>query len=84
MSYSVKYKEHAQAFWKSLNNVKGDGFVTIDGQTISRWFITEDEERVEIPITFLFCFTKDRYITLLKNAEQQVAQKIPTNSKLQN
>ena len=78
--YTVKYKKIGQVFWKTLKNIKGDGFLETNTH---RFFITEDEERIEIPTKdIMFIFDSKRFLDIKKNMEKEVGQAIPVNSKL--
>lgn len=76
MTYNVKYKRKNQIFYRRINNLKGDGFIVENGVAISRWFITENEDRYEIPIDAIFVFDKSRFFSIIKSKEQQTGQKL--------
>lgn len=73
MLYTVKYK--VGFFWRTIRKVKGDGLVE-NGK--ARFFIREDETRIEIPITAQFIFSKERFLSIKKNMEKEAGQKIQT------
>ena len=86
-TYSVKYKKNNSLFWKTLKKVKGDGFLsdtikTLNGvqifQTFNvRYFIMEDEERIEIPTTnYTFRFCKKRYELIKERMEIESGGKL--------
>ena len=80
-TYTVKYKAPNGVFWRKLNKVKGDGFVyTIENGNIFReplrFFIFEDETRMEIPTSFLFKFSKERFSSIREKVEREAGQKI--------
>lgn len=65
MHYTVKYKVQGSFFWKTIRNVKGDGIMTSETNFPIRFFITADEERVEIPIPgSRFWFSKERFLSI--------------------
>ncbi len=89
MNYTVKYKKIGSFFWRTIKNVKGDGFIENGYQFIGmdkppvgttkniRWFILDDESRLEIPAdNTIFVFSKDRYFSIKKNMEQQTGKNI--------
>lgn len=84
MLYSVKYKPEASFLWKKLTRVKADGVLidTTAGQKSVipyRWFILDDESRIEIPMDgTIFKFSKERYYSIKKSMETEVGQTIPT------
>lgn len=63
MVYNVKYKHPSWTFWRTLKRVKGDGFCFTDrGDVVqSRYFILEDNSRIEIPVTMLFVMEPNRF-----------------------
>lgn len=69
--YTVKYK--TGFVWHTIRNVHGDGIMAENG---NRYFILEDESRIEIPATALFWFSKERFISIKKNMEKQAGQAI--------
>ena len=75
MTYTVKYKLPGQWFRRTIKRVKGDGLVE-NGQ--ARFFILEDETRIETPVTARFIFDKNRFNTIKKNMEQEAGQPIVT------
>lgn len=81
--YSVTYKPRYSFFWKKLNAVKADGILidTTAGQKSVvpyRWFILDDESRVEIPMDgTIFKFSKERFYSIKKSMETEVGQTIP-------
>ncbi len=92
MTYTVRYKKINSLFWRSLKRVKGDGFIEggplqagPNGQVIGpanlpiRWFILEDETRVEIPaMGYLFRFSPQRFMNIKKRMEAEAGQPIAT------
>ena len=79
MTYTVKFKTEKDWFWKTLNKVKGDGIMP-DSSVSTRFFILEDESRIEIPITgTLFKFSNERFLMIKQNMEKEANQDIKTN-----
>lgn len=76
--YIVKYKLPGQLFYNKIKKVKGDGIVE-HGQ--SRYFILEDETRVEIPVTAEFIFSKERYSLILERGNREAGQNLQINKK---
>ena len=83
MKYSVKYKKIGSIFWKTLKNIVGDGFVFTPNTPPDlnmRWFILEDESRIEISTPgMIFKFSKERYYVIKKTMEKEAGQKIVTD-----
>ncbi len=74
MTYTVKYKTAKQMFWKKIKKVKGDGLVETGTH---RFFITENESRVEIPMQdMLFQFSNERFLLIKQNMEKESGQTI--------
>lgn len=71
MTYTVKYKK--SFLWHTIKNVHGDGIIH---ETGNRYFILDDESRIEIPSSALFWFSKERFISIKKNMEKQAGQPI--------
>lgn len=68
-SYELKYKLPFRPFWKKLKDVREDG-LTDHGQ--SRFFILDDNTRIEVPTTAVFVFAPSRasYIEILRAKEE--------------
>jgi hypothetical protein len=76
MTYEVKYKLSNKFKWNILPKVKGDGFIQESNNTY-RFFILEDESRVEIPLGYLFKFGKERFFIIKENMEKESGTKLP-------
>jgi hypothetical protein len=88
MGYTVYYKNINSFFWKKLKRVKGDGFIEngfvagADGRAIGttkdiRWFILEDETRIEIPVKgIIFKFSLQRFMSIKQQTEKEIGQRI--------
>ena len=72
MNYTVYYTKGF--FWRKLKNVKGDG--VMPENNTSRFFILEDETRIEIPIYYIFKFSKERFISIQQRMGDEVGQDI--------
>ncbi len=70
--YTVKYRKPSQFFWRKIKKVKGDGFASAN----SRYFILDDETRVEVPSDSIFVFSRGRYEVILKNMEKDASQRV--------
>lgn len=66
MTYTVYYKK--RFIWRKIKNVKGDGIIE-HGR--GRFFILEDETRLEIPIIYHFKFSKERHFSIKDNMEKE-------------
>ena len=62
MKYSCKYKHKSQWFWRNLKNIKADGIIN---ETRTRFFITDNEERIEVSMTdTIFHFSRERFLVI--------------------
>jgi hypothetical protein len=75
ITYTVYYKTTGLfSLWKKLKNVKGDGIVE---NGMCRFFILEDETRVEIPVHGMFFkFSKERFFSIQQRMSEEAGQDI--------
>jgi hypothetical protein len=78
MTYKVKYKRPDDFRWKSIKKVKGDGIMT---EAPYRFFILDDESRIEIPLGCIFKFSSGRFLLIKKRMEQESGQQIITGER---
>jgi len=73
MNYQVKYKTiKLFARWKKLKRVKGDGLLE---NGLARFFILENETRIEIPVgNMMFKFSKERFYAVKERMEDEAKQ----------
>jgi len=76
ITYTVYYKK--RFFWEKIKKCKGDGIVE-NGQ--ARFFILEDETRIEIPCTNIFKFSKERFYFIKERMETESGQNMKMNKK---
>lgn len=57
-SYTVQYRLSTSTFKKTIKNVVEDGLVD---SSQSRYFITQDNHRIEVPVSAEFYFGPDRH-----------------------
>ena len=77
MIYSVKYKINGHLFYRKIRKVKGDGIMPENG---NRFFILEDETRIEIPTRqTVFRFSPKRFMNIKTQMEKEAAQDIKVN-----
>jgi hypothetical protein len=69
MIYTVKYKSPKSWFRKTLTRVKGD--LTTDK---SRCFILDDETRIELPLSYEFIFSPERFLVIQANLKKEAGQ----------
>jgi len=81
ITYEVQYKKIGSLFYKKLKKVKGDGFledniiqdvagIRTTNFKNARWFILEDETRIEIPLlNHIFVFAKERFYSIKDRME---------------
>jgi len=68
MTYTVWYGKGR--FNHKLERVKGDGVLDKD----YRWFILDDETRIELPRTYCFKFSKERFLVIQENMRKETGQ----------
>lgn len=80
ITYTVWYRK--SFFWKTLKKVKGDDLYQ-SGPMIQpvRVFILEDETRREIPNTYEFKFSKERFFSIKERMETEAGIDIKLNKK---
>lgn len=72
-TYTVTYRKIGAWWWKKIKNVKGDG--VFEGH---RWFVTGDEQRMEVPLMGVeFRYTNGRFLAIKANMEKEAGQKLP-------
>jgi len=83
--YSVKYKKVGSPFWSKLSNLKADGIIKTDrGELFPyRFFVTEKEEWIEIPMKdMIFKFDTDRFLAKKRTMELEAGHQITLDSKV--
>ncbi len=76
--YTVKYKLKGQWFWRTLKRIKGDAVNPFIGPK-HVMLIHENDSSTLLPIEgTLFKFSNERHMLLLKRAENDAGQKLPT------
>ena len=71
MTYTVKYKAPNGLFWTKIKKVQGDGIVESNAH---RFFILDDEVRVEIPLHCSFWFSRERFLVIKQRMEAESGQ----------
>jgi len=74
ITYTVSYKATNWLFYKTLKNVKFDG--VLDSK--SRWFILSDERYIELPRTYEFKFSKERFFAVKEDMSNEAGIQIVT------
>lgn len=75
--YNAKYKK--KFFWHKIKRIKGDGLLE---NRLSRYFILEDETRIEIPCqNVIFKFSKERFYGIKERMENESGQDMNINKK---
>ena len=74
ITYTVKYRRLGfLSRWRKLKSVKGDGLVE---NNLSRFFILENETRIELPVSLIFKFSKGRFYTIKERLDQEAGQSV--------
>ena len=81
MLYTVWYKKPHGLFWHKVKNVEGDTTIeSLKGQALPvRVLLLANKTRLEIPMTCIIKFDKQRFYDIQDNMEKESKQKIKTN-----
>lgn len=80
MKYVVWYKSPGLfSRWKKVKGVTGDTIVETDNNQAMpvRVLFLENKERLEIPMSFLIRFSKERFYDIKDQMEQEAGQALP-------
>lgn len=80
MLYTIWYKKPGGLFWRKMKNVEADTIIETDkGQALPvRVLFLSDKTRLEIPMTCLIKFSRERFYDIQANLEREAVQKIKT------
>jgi len=70
-TYTVKYRQLGQVFWRKLNNVKGDAV-----EKSFRWFHLEDDTIIYISLDAEVIFTKERQKVIAFQMSKEAGQPV--------
>lgn len=78
MLYTVWYKKPRGFVWHKVKNVEGDSIIeTEKGQALPmRVILLSDKTRLEIPMSCIIKFSKERFYDIQANLERESGQKI--------
>lgn len=78
MFYTVYYKKPRGLFWHKVKNVEGDTIIeNKEGQALPvRVIFLSNKVRIEIPMTFLVKFSKERFYDVERNLSKEAGQKV--------
>ena len=71
LTYTVKYKQPGQWFWRTVKKVKGDNSLTN-----YRQLFLESGEVLQFPYFTTFKFGKERELVIIKNMEKEAGQPV--------
>ena len=80
MLYTVWYKKPGRIFWHKVKDVEGDAIVETEkgwGLPVRALFLA-NKIRLEIPMSCLIKFSKERFYDIQVNMEREAGQKITT------
>lgn len=85
MFYTVYYKKPGALFWHKVKNVEGDTTLESEKGHVSpmRVLLLSDKTRLEVPMTCLVKFSKERFFDIQANMEREAGQKIMTKQRRQ-
>lgn len=77
MTYTVYYKKPEGFIWHKVKNVEADTIIeTEKGQGLPvRVLFFADKTRLEIPMTYLIKFSKERFFDIQASVERETGQK---------
>jgi len=81
MKYVVWYKSPGLfSRWKKVKGVTGDTIIETEKKQAMpvRVFFLENRERLEIPMSFLIRFSKERFYDIKDQMGQEAGQTLPT------
>lgn len=83
MLYDVYYKKPDGLIWHKIKNVEGDTIIeSANGMVLpARVLFLADKTRIEIPMTFLIKFSKERFFDVEENMEKESGQKVKIDKK---
>lgn len=70
-TYTIKYRQPGQVFWRTIKNVKGDA---IEGQM--RWFLTDDDRVYYISLGAEVVFPSERQAIIAHKMSREIGQPI--------
>jgi len=79
MKYVIWYKSPGLfSRWKKVKGVTGDTIIETDNKQVMpvRVLFLENRERLEIPMSFLIRFSKERFFDIQAGMEKQAGQKL--------
>ena len=82
MKYVIWYKSPGLfSGWKKVKGVTGDTIIETDNKQAMpvRVLFLENRERLEIPMSFLIRFSKERFFDIQASMEKQAGQNLPVN-----
>jgi len=85
MTYTVWYQHPGSLFKRKIRNVEGDMIMKDDNPSTHptyqplgiRVFLLADKSRIEIPMTCVFRFSKERFFGIQEKMSKEAGQKIP-------
>lgn len=79
--YTVKFKTKDSWMWETVKHVRADGIMTQETLAPTRYFITNSEERIEVPIEYTqFYFSRERFLAIKEQMEQETGFEIKVRS----
>jgi len=83
MVYTVKFKKPGALFWRKIKNVAGDTVMRDDTPKIGtnqpfnvRVLFLSDKTRIEIPMSYIIKFSKERHFDIKEQMEKESGQRI--------
>lgn len=78
MFYTVYYKKPGGFFWHKIKDVEGDTTLESEKGNVSpmRVLLLSDKTRLEVPMTCLIKFSKERFFDIQADMEKEAGQAI--------
>lgn len=70
-TYTVKYRQPGQIFWRTVKNVKGDG---VEG--MFRFFSTEDDRIIYVSCNAEVIFPAERQALITQKMSREIGQPV--------
>jgi len=82
MTYTVYYKKPNGVFWNKVKNIEGDTIIESQkGESLPvRVLFLADKTRLEIPMTYIIKFSKERFYMIQDQMERESGQKLSVNN----
>lgn len=85
ITFTCWFKHPEARRWRKVTKVKGDSLEAfhVEGQPrcFKRVLVRENEERIEIPLDYLFWTSRERYLLILERGKIEAGQDLNIDKK---